>query len=199
MVSVRVEALQHDLGRVVLDAVLVVPFARLQRALDVDLRALLQVLLGDLAEPLVEDHDAVPLGLFLALAGGLVAPAFRGGDRRLAIGRPSWVRRISGSLPRLPIRITLFTEPAMTSLLFRTPAQPALRNIPHPSAKPAPRLAEAASKSPFPQLAAACAGSMLRRVGDRQGQCSLFVLISLRRSDAITSWSFQLRATPASA
>src|SRR5215470_2695859 len=33
--------------------------------------------------------------------------------RRLAIGRPSWVRRISGSLPRLPTRITLLTEPAI--------------------------------------------------------------------------------------
>src|SRR5947209_1566591 len=32
---------------------------------------------------------------------------------RLAIGRPSWVRRISGSLPRFPTRITLFTLPAM--------------------------------------------------------------------------------------
>src|SRR4029078_1113153 len=37
--------------------------------------------------------------------------------RRLAIGRLSWVRRISGSLPRLPTRITLLTEPAMASLL----------------------------------------------------------------------------------
>ena len=37
--------------------------------------------------------------------------------RRLAIGRPSWVRRISGSLPRLPTRITLLTEPAMLALL----------------------------------------------------------------------------------
>src|SRR5882724_2519286 len=35
---------------------------------------------------------------------------------RLAIGRPSWVRRISGSLPRLPIRITLFTLPAIATL-----------------------------------------------------------------------------------
>src|SRR5437588_10580185 len=33
--------------------------------------------------------------------------------RRLAIGRPSCVRRISGSLPRLPTRMTLLTEPAM--------------------------------------------------------------------------------------
>src|SRR5882724_3593658 len=35
---------------------------------------------------------------------------------RLAIGRPSWVRRISGSLPRLPTRITLFTLPAIAAL-----------------------------------------------------------------------------------
>src|SRR3978361_1210749 len=35
---------------------------------------------------------------------------------RLAIGRPSWVRRISGSLPRFPTRITLFTLPAITTL-----------------------------------------------------------------------------------
>src|SRR6476469_4892424 len=33
--------------------------------------------------------------------------------RRLAMGRPSCVRRISGSLPTLPTRITLLTEPAM--------------------------------------------------------------------------------------
>src|ERR1700751_5366785 len=35
---------------------------------------------------------------------------------RLAIGRPSWVRRISGSLPRLPTRMTLFTLPAIAAL-----------------------------------------------------------------------------------
>src|SRR3954465_12094677 len=38
---------------------------------------------------------------------------------RLAIGRPSWVRRISGSLPRLPTRMTLLTLPAMTLSNFR--------------------------------------------------------------------------------
>src|SRR5437588_7379604 len=38
---------------------------------------------------------------------------------RLAIGRPSWVRRISGSLPRFPTRITLFTLPAIAALHFR--------------------------------------------------------------------------------
>src|SRR5207253_5547712 len=79
----RVEALQHDFGRVFLDAALVGPFAGLQRALDVNLGALLQILLGDLAESLVEDHDAVPLGLFLALAGALVAPGLRRRDAQI--------------------------------------------------------------------------------------------------------------------
>src|ERR1700712_5749956 len=35
---------------------------------------------------------------------------------KLAIGRPSCVRRISGSLPRFPTRITLFTLPAIAVL-----------------------------------------------------------------------------------
>src|SRR5215813_11746072 len=35
---------------------------------------------------------------------------------KFAIGRPSWVRRISGSLPRFPTRITLFTLPAIATL-----------------------------------------------------------------------------------
>src|SRR6185503_754061 len=59
----RVEALQHDLGRVAVLAVFVLPLARLQRAFEVNLRALLEVLLGDLGETLAEDHDAMPFGL----------------------------------------------------------------------------------------------------------------------------------------
>src|SRR6516165_1421811 len=35
---------------------------------------------------------------------------------RLAIGRPSWVRRISGSLPRFPTRMTLLMLPAIAAL-----------------------------------------------------------------------------------
>ena len=42
------EVLQHDFGRIFLDPVLVGPFAGLQRALNVNLGALAQVLLGDL-------------------------------------------------------------------------------------------------------------------------------------------------------
>src|SRR5664279_659802 len=89
--ELRIEALQHHFGRVAVVAVLVLPFARLQRAFQVNLRALLEILLDDLAQALVEDHHPVPLGFFLALAGGLVAPAFRGGhpqirDRTAVLG-----------------------------------------------------------------------------------------------------------------
>ena len=83
-----VEALQHHLGRIFLDAVLVGVLAGLELALEIDLGALLQILLDDFAEPFVEDHHAVPLGLFLALAGGLVAPAFRSGDRQVGDRTP---------------------------------------------------------------------------------------------------------------
>src|SRR5450631_3912673 len=38
---------------------------------------------------------------------------------RFAMGRPSCVRRISGSLPRFPTRITLFTLPAIAVLHSR--------------------------------------------------------------------------------
>src|SRR5690242_647630 len=77
------KALQHDLGRVALLAAVVGPFAGLQRALDVNLGALLQVFLGNLGKPLVEDHDAVPFGALLALARHLVAPGLGGGDRQI--------------------------------------------------------------------------------------------------------------------
>src|ERR1019366_5420245 len=93
----RIEPLQHHFSRVFFDAGLVGPFARLQLAFDVNLGALLQILLGDLAEPFVEDDDPMPLGLFLALAGRLVAPAIGGrhaqiGNRPPILGPPA--RRI---------------------------------------------------------------------------------------------------------
>src|SRR5262245_28743900 len=60
----RIEALQHNFGGIFLDAVLVGVFAGLQRSLEIDLRALLQILLDDLAQPFIEDHHAMPFGLF---------------------------------------------------------------------------------------------------------------------------------------
>src|ERR1019366_8338194 len=93
--ELRIEALQHDLGGIAILARLILPFAGLQGAFEIDLGALLQILLGDLAEPLVEDDHAVPLGLFLALSGRLVAPAFGGGhpqirDRPAVLGTPDF-------------------------------------------------------------------------------------------------------------
>src|SRR5580765_166309 len=79
----RVEALQHDLGRVAVLAVLVLPFARLQRAFEINLRAFLEVLLGNLGEALAADDDAMPFGLLAPFAGCLVAPAFRGRDPQI--------------------------------------------------------------------------------------------------------------------
>src|SRR4051794_5646145 len=80
------EALEHDLGRVFLLAGLIRVLAGLQLAFDVDLRALLQELLGDSRQVFVEDHHVVPLGALLALAGGLVLPGFRGGDSEIHYG-----------------------------------------------------------------------------------------------------------------
>src|ERR1044071_2362809 len=86
------EALQHHLGRVFLDPGVVGPTPGLQGALDINLGALAQVFLGDLDEPFVEDHHAVPLGALLALARDPVAPALRGrqvqiGDAHAVLGR----------------------------------------------------------------------------------------------------------------
>src|SRR5260370_34214868 len=87
----RVEALQHHLGRIFLDAALVGPFAGLQCALDVNLGALLQILLDNLAKRFGKNHDAMPLGLFLAFAGRLVTPGFRRRDAQIG-DRPAILR-----------------------------------------------------------------------------------------------------------
>ena len=70
-----VEPLQHDLGGVTLLPLLVLPFARLERTLEIDLGALLQILLGNFREILVEDDHTMPFGLLAPLAGRLVTPA----------------------------------------------------------------------------------------------------------------------------
>src|SRR6185295_11683394 len=80
---------------------------------------------------------------------------------KLAIGRPSWVRLISGSRPRLPTRITLLTEPAMTTS----------------------KLNGAAECAGHPKRHAACRGKRDRgfpHAGRRLCVCSLFVLTTYR-------------------
>src|SRR5690242_12898261 len=68
---------------------------------------------------------------------------------KLAIGRPSWVRRISGSLPRFPTRITLFTLPAIAALQTRNdfPATRSIVTRPESRAGPPPPL----QQNPIPR------------------------------------------------
>src|SRR6056297_1067939 len=75
---------QHDLGAVAVLTGLVLPFARLELALDIDLGALAQVLLGHARERLGKDRDRVPLGLFAPLAGVAILPLLGGGDAKVA-------------------------------------------------------------------------------------------------------------------
>jgi hypothetical protein len=78
--AARVEHLHFvgdDFRGVAVLALLVLPLARAQRAFDVDLRALLQVLAGDFTETPEHGH-VVPLGAFLVLARLLVFPALAG-------------------------------------------------------------------------------------------------------------------------
>src|SRR5664279_2148846 len=74
-----------DLGRVLLDAILVLPLAGFQAPFDVDRAALLQIFAGDLGKLVVED-DTVPFRLFRFVAGLLVLPAARCRDADVADG-----------------------------------------------------------------------------------------------------------------
>ena len=75
----QLDPVGHDLGGVPLLAVLVVPGPRLDAALDVDLLALLQVVLQRLGL-LAEQDDAVPLGLLDPVAGLAVLATIGGRD-----------------------------------------------------------------------------------------------------------------------
>src|SRR5690606_18224754 len=87
--------LGDDLGGPAILALLVLPLARLQPALDVDRAARAEVFVGDLAQAVEEDHP-VPFGVLPALAGVPVLADARGGDRdvadRAAVGRIAHLR-----------------------------------------------------------------------------------------------------------
>jgi len=105
--------LWDNLGRIIILVALVLSLPRLELALDVGLRTLRQIFLGDRHQRLVENHDAAPFGSFSSFAADLVLPAFRCGDRQVAHAAAGLQGATSGSLPRLPIRMTLLTDPAM--------------------------------------------------------------------------------------
>ena len=103
-------ALQHDLCGVFLNALLVGPFAGLQLALsapDIVRRP---------AQIFIENHPCHSV----FSRGSPVFLSFQRSDvaiDRLTIFAPSWVDLTSGSRPRFPTRMTLFTLPAMLHLL----------------------------------------------------------------------------------
>src|SRR3954454_17310750 len=69
----------HDLGAVAVLALLVLPLARADAPLDIDLRALLQVLARDFGQA-TEESNAVPFGCLLHFSARLVLPAIGGGE-----------------------------------------------------------------------------------------------------------------------
>jgi hypothetical protein len=64
---------------------LVLPFAGADRAFNIDLGALAQVLAGNLCQ-FVEEHHTVPLGALLRLAGLFVFPGLGGGETYIGHG-----------------------------------------------------------------------------------------------------------------
>src|SRR5690606_912337 len=123
--------LPHDFGRVAVLTRRVLTLAGLARAYDVYLHAVLQVLLRDLGEIVVEDHDVVPLGLFLALAGVLVAPGLRRGnahvDDRVAAAQPADFRVCPEIAHQNDLVDAASHDPSplvLTEAFLRTPAPP---------------------------------------------------------------------------
>ena len=78
-----VEAAEHHFRRVALGTLLIGPLAGPELALEVHLRPLAQILLGDLAQALGEDDDTVPFGSFTALAGVAIAPSLCRGNGKV--------------------------------------------------------------------------------------------------------------------
>ena len=103
------EPRQNYFRRLALFPVLVGELASLQLAFEIDLRSFLKIAFRDLSGMVVPDDDVVPLGLVLALAGLLIAPASVVARENETTASPLFVRRTSGSRPRFPIKMTLLT------------------------------------------------------------------------------------------
>src|SRR5437588_9466939 len=96
----HLQIVADDLGRIAVVSLLILPLARAQAPLDIDLRALAQVLARDLREPPEERH-AMPLGALLLLAALLVAPAFAGRDAQVRVRRSGGHRAGLGIGPQV--------------------------------------------------------------------------------------------------
>ena len=78
-------ALHHHFSGVAVLAVLVLPFAGLQFAFDVDFGAFFQIL-ADNFRQLAEEHDAMPFGFFFLFAGVFVFPGLGSRQRDISHG-----------------------------------------------------------------------------------------------------------------
>src|SRR6266566_5024702 len=158
--ELRVKVLQHDFGGVLVLARLVLPFARLQLPLEIDLRSLLQILLGDPAKALIEDDDAVPLGAFAALARCLVAPCIASGHTQIG-DRPAILRASDlGVFAEIADQNHLVDATGHDALLLMCVFQASVIPSVGPSRRPP------LHHHAFPQ----------RPASEVTGQCSLFVL-----------------------
>ena len=70
--------LQNNLCRIAVIATVILPFAGLQLALNIDFRAFFQILLGDAAKSLGKQDNTMPFGLFAAFARVFITPVFAG-------------------------------------------------------------------------------------------------------------------------
>ena len=73
---------QHNLSRVAILARLILPFPGFQLAFNIDLTALAEVFLGNLAQAVIENRDRMPFGAFLLIAFPVLV-AFRRGDAQI--------------------------------------------------------------------------------------------------------------------
>jgi len=83
VLDLSAECRNDNFGRIPIVAVIVLPLAGLKITLDVDLIALLDVLLDEASSGLVEDRNGVPFGLLLALTGAFVTPGLTGRDPKV--------------------------------------------------------------------------------------------------------------------
>jgi hypothetical protein len=77
--QLAIEAANNDFSRITVIAALILPFAGLQLAFDIDLAAFAQKPLSDTDKPITGQSNAMPFGALFRLTSLLVFPAFRSG------------------------------------------------------------------------------------------------------------------------
>ena len=100
-------------------AALVLPFAGLQLAFEVKSELLFQIFTGDLCD-LAHEHHAMPVSYVLSARWSASSPPAHRWREMLVTAAPRSGVTHSGSCPRLPIRVTLFSDAIFIVLSFGT-------------------------------------------------------------------------------